>query len=106
MWNLKKFIARFPKPVPTTRWEVLRLFFFGFMLGSIIFSAIFIYQHIFQTLNEANSVVVLSSSSALDPLNLDGFKKTQAIVAEKQATSTLPSNLRQIFRYETSTPTN
>lgn len=87
------------------RWQLITLALFGVLIASIILSAYFTYVYVYRTLDDAQSIVVLSSSASINEINETAFKKASQLLATKNASSTFSSPLRVVFNYTTSSTT-
>lgn len=76
----------------------------GLVIGGGIVSCWFIYQYLYTTLDEANSIVVLKSAPDIDEVNMDLYTKTKSLIDFKRSTSTLALPKRNIFTFVSSSP--
>lgn len=83
-------------------WNVLRLVLLGTLAGSVIVSSYFIYQNIYQTLNEVNSIVILNATTDIDIVDIDAYEKAAAIIALKNQAVAVPADVRSIFAFDAS----
>ncbi len=82
---------------PYLGWRLFSVALMGVMAGSILVSAFFIYDSVYQTLDDANSIVALNSSASLAVINQSVYAKATELVALKNTTSTISKNSRNIF---------
>lgn len=87
-------------------WRIMSIVVFGAMVGSFIMSSYFIYQYIYRTLEDANSIVVLNSSLGLDTINKPLFLQAKKYLEFKAVHLTAPAKLRNIFVYVSTTPSH
>lgn len=78
-------------------WRIISYVVIGFVIGSIIVSAAFINRYVYQTLEEANSVVVLKSGPDLDLINDEWYERGSNLIALKNSTSTPLIPARNVF---------
>ncbi len=84
-------------------WRILSIVLFGGMLASFIISSYFIYQYIYRALEDANTIIVLNSSLGVDTVNKPLFLQAQKFMEKKATPVKLPTPLRNIFVYVSST---
>lgn len=85
-------------------WKIIGWLLWGVLVAGVIGSLYFIYVYIYQTLNEANTVVTLNLNSSVNTLQLDDYDKVKQLIDSKQNTPGLPTKIRNIFFYTSSTP--
>jgi len=104
---LKKFTPTQKRPFLI--WRVIYMATIGVLVAGAIFTFSFIYQNIFTTLNNAYSIIILSSELGMDTVDVPAFEKMEKIIKSKGGHVAIPNNLRNIFDYNiiiTSTATN
>ncbi|HLD61069.1 MAG TPA: hypothetical protein VJA27_02980 [Patescibacteria group bacterium] len=95
----------FSSPDPYLWWRLITFILVGVMIGSIIVSSYFIYQHIYRTIDDANTIIVLNSNQTIDTINMPTYNKALKAVELKTAVITISLPVRDIFSYgATSTP--
>lgn len=92
------------RPSAYTVWKIISMILIGLMIGSVIVSSYFIYSHVYRTLSDANTIIILNSSTLIDDVNLTGFEKAKQNVENKMPTTTISKNLRSIFVFVSTTP--
>ncbi len=85
------------------RWEVFTILLFGFLTASVILGAYFTYTYVYRTLDDAHSIIVLSSSASINQINETFFQNAAHLVALKNSSSTFAFPIRDIFSYASST---
>lgn len=98
----------FKKIEPYAKWRMASFALFGVLLASIIGSSYFIYSKIYQTLNDANSIIILNSGLSINNVNMESYQQALKALKLKEKTSVIPKNIRDIFSYgqtASSTPT-
>lgn len=87
-----------PTKMPYLGWRLASLGLTGLMMASIFYSGYFIYTSIYQTLDDANSIVVLNSNVELATINQSVYNKAHDLVVSKTTTSTSSFKItRNIF---------
>lgn len=84
-------------------WKLLSWLLWGALLAGIIGSLYFVYFYIYQTLDEANSVVVLNIDSGVYTIDIDNYDLAKKKIDLKLQLPVLPANLRNIFAFASST---
>lgn len=82
---------------PFLIWQIIGVGVLALTLASLVWCLVFIYQYLYNTLDEANSIVVLKSSPDLDEIETELYNKTQTVLIYKQPTSTIMLSKRNIF---------
>lgn len=104
MWQIKFLrLPAWPRG-PLAWWRVGALLLWGILAGSLGLSSLLIYQSTFQTLNEANSIVVLSATPDLDSIDIEKYELAEAIVDNKTKGPAIPRLVRDIFSFSSSSP--
>ncbi len=70
-----------------------------------MFTYYFIYQNIYSTIANANAIVALRSSQNIFDLDLQAYEKADAAIRQKVVLAEILPNIRNVFYYNTSTPT-
>ncbi len=90
-------------------WRLASIMVAGSILFAGIITAGFVYQNIYSTLSNTYSIFVLSSELGMDIVDMDSYKKTADIIANKKIPASIPAEIRNIFDYqidlEPATPT-
>lgn len=94
------------KNSPEHFWHILLYGVAGILVGGIMFASFFMYQYIYQTLDNATAVVILSANSGFNTIDLAAFHRAEATLALKQTALIAPATVRTIFDYASSTPVN
>ena len=79
-------------------WRVLSILVVGFVVFSALAVSYFVYQNIFTTLSNANDIVFLQSTAAIDVVDKKAYDAATKLITEKQSL-TAPSNTRNVFDY-------
>lgn len=66
-------------------------------------SALFIYQYIWRTLNEANSIVALRTEYDYVAVDWEGFVRARATLQSKLNKTAIPRTVRNIFDFASAT---
>ncbi len=104
MWSIKeKFLPQ--SNVAYLGWRVLSIIIIGVLTGSVIMSSYFSYQNIYQTIADANAVVVLSSTVGSDIINIPEYEKAEQFLERKRAPFFFAEGARNIFTYATASST-
>ena len=104
MWSIKeKFSLR--KRAAYLGWRLFSIVVVGIMAGSVIVSSYFIYENIYRTLADANTVVILSSTVGIDAINITEYDNAERFLALKRTPFTISKDARNIFMYDSSTST-
>lgn len=83
-------------------WRMVTYAVVALMGAGIVISVVFIYRHIYVTLDNANAVILLKTNTSINVIDVPTFNKTSQILSDKQqATAILPA--RNIFSYVSST---
>lgn len=91
-WSSKKI-------EPYAKWRLVSLVLFGFLLSGFVGSSYFIYLNIYRTLDDANNIVILNSSLAVNSVNMESYQQALHALKSKEGLSILPKNIRDIFSY-------
>ncbi len=94
------------RPNAYTLWSIASILLMGIMVACIIGSSYYIYDRVNRTLTDANTIVILNSAARVDDVNIVGFEKAKTAIASKTETSTVPTSLRNIFVFVSTTPPN
>jgi hypothetical protein len=81
-------------------WRIVSILIVGIMIGSALFTANFVYNNIYITLSNANTIIALSSSLGIDAVDVKNYNLAEEKREEKAENFTWPENLRNIFNYE------
>ncbi len=84
-------------------WSIATYIMFGLMVGSLLFSAIIVYNYTFRTLEDAHNIVLLNTDTVVNNVNMDMYKRAVNAINTKNEPSGLSSNIRFVFTYNTST---
>lgn len=82
---------------PYLAWRLFSIVLMGAMSASVIASVFFIYDSVYQTLGDANSIVALNSNVNLTTINQTVYTKARELVALKNTTNTIDKINRNIF---------
>lgn len=80
-------------------WRIVSYLVWGALLLAMIGSFYFMYNYIYFTLDSANTIVLLSSQTAIDTLNVEQYAKAQRLITLKNAEVPIQLPLRNLFRY-------
>lgn len=86
-------------------WRLLNIITLGLLIFGAMFTYYFIYQNIYSTIANANAIISLKSSLNIYDLDLQAYEKAKAAIAQKKHLEEIPSNVRNIFYYNTNTST-
>jgi hypothetical protein len=85
-------------------WSIISYILFGIMAGSLLFSAILVYNYTFRTLEDAHTIVLLNTDTVVNNVNLDMYKRATDAINLKNSPSGVSQTLRNVFSYNTSSP--
>ena len=80
-------------------WRVITFIVFGLMVGSLLMSAIFVYNYTFRTLEDAHTIVLLNTDRVVNNINLDNYQKAVSLIELKSVQLEIPNKIRNIFIY-------
>lgn len=101
---LNKLSSRLSWRNSYTFWNSLSLVLLGAMAASLLISTFFIQRNIYQTLDDANSIVVLSASPDIEVVDIALFEQIERVRSLKNVVRPVPPNLRYPFQYVSSSP--
>lgn len=88
-------------------WVIVSDIIFGLMVGSLLLSAIFVYNYTFRTLEDAHTIVLLNTDMVVNNINVENYQKAVSLLSLKTPIISIPDSLRNIFSYKlipTTTP--
>lgn len=89
-------------------WGIITYVFLGLMAGSLIMSAIVVYNYTFRTLEDAHTIVLLNTETLVNNVNMDAYNKAIHALENKDKKSNFSGSARNIFNFgsgfTTSTP--
>ena len=80
-------------------WTVASYVLYGLMAGSLLFSAILVYNYTFRTLEDAHTIVLLNTDTVVNNVNMDMYKKAVNTINKKNVASGFSESIRNIFTY-------
>lgn len=86
-------------------WRLLNIVIFGLLVFGVMFTYYFIYQNIYSAIANANAITSLRSNIHIYNLDLQAYEKAEAAIKQKRRLEEIPSNIRNIFYYNTNTST-
>lgn len=81
------------------RWRALSIAVVGGMVATALLIAYFMYQHIYATITNSNSVIALSSDLHVLSVKTETFEKAEKLLELKAATPAWPDSFRAMFQY-------
>jgi len=89
-----------------TFWRITSIIVMGFLGLSTLFTVSFIYNNIYDTITNSAIILSLNNEMPEDMLDLQLFETAQNLVKKKKITTTIPSDMRNIFLYGTGAATS
>ena len=86
-------------------WAIITYLFLGLMAGSIIMSAIFVYNYTFRTLEDAHTIVLLNTETLVNNVNMDAYHKAIKALGVKNNLDNQKPSTRNIFSFYVAAPT-
>lgn len=80
-------------------WRVITFLAVGLMAGSLLMSAIFVYNYTFRTLEDAHTIVLLNTDMVVNNVNLENYQKAASLIEAKSAQLAVPNKVRNMFNY-------
>ena len=99
-----KPLLAFKRAIKPTR-RIIAYLVAGALFGAVLASCLFIYQHIYTTLEDTSAVAVLNASTQANVIDAANYRKAAEALSMKLMTPPMPPALRNIFVYSSSTPT-
>lgn len=90
-------------------WRIASILVAGLILASALFVGFFVYQNIYTTLANTNTIIILESSLSVDAIDTKAYNQVAEKLALKKMPFTWPEKIRNIFDYvtiNTTTPTS
>jgi len=91
------------KTGPFLGWRIASIVLVGAMAASIILTGYFMYQNIYRSLDDANTIIVLNAMDGFDSIDLTTFNKAKTQVQLKRDIPPLTARIRNIFDFSSST---
>lgn len=92
-------------PPPLLLWRIMTFLVLGLMGGSILLSSYFIYVHIYQTLDSANTITVLTTGLRYEVLDIKAYELVEERLQTKTTVPLPAKNIRNIFAFAASPTT-
>ena len=80
-------------------WRILNLACFGLLLLIMGWTALFVYQNVYSTQDDAQAIYLLNKNLSLDIINVPDFEKVKKLIDSKKNETVWPANLRNVFFY-------
>ena len=90
---------------PFLGWRIASMVLLGLLAACCIVSSFLIYRYVYRTLQDAYVIIELSANPDTEVLNHTLLEQARALIAQKNAASAVPLNLRNIFQYGSTTST-
>lgn len=86
-------------------WRIINWVMLGAMTASVILGAQFIYSYVYQSLNNARTIMILSADTSINSVNLNNYAQAQKLVGLKNNPPLITLDARYPFNYVVSAAT-
>lgn len=94
--NLKKL---FKPSGHYATWRIASILIAGLILASTLFIGFFVYQNIYTTLANTNTIIILESSLGVDVIDTKAYNQVEEKLKLKKTPFSWPDKIRNIFDY-------
>lgn len=86
-------------------WRIIYLLIFAILITAIALTYYFIYQNIYSTIANTNTVTLLKSTVNIYNLDIAAFERAAAAIEKKNKLEYFAPDIRNIFYYQANTST-
>lgn len=79
--------------------KIINLLTMGALFGIIIWSIYFVYEYTYQTLNNVDNIIILSSDIGVNTIDIHAYEASQKNLKTKSSITNPPNVIRNIFYY-------
>lgn len=84
-------------------WRILNIIVSGILLAGVIFTVSFIYKNVNTALTNTVTIAKIRTQITFDALDTETYEQTKKTIEDKQSLKSIPSGVRFVFDYQTTT---
>ncbi len=80
-------------------WRILSICAVGLIMASTLFVGFFVYQNIYTTIANTNTIIILESGLSVDAIDAKAYNQVEEKLKLKKTPFSWPEKIRNIFEY-------